>query len=57
VERGVILYSPFEGDVERGATAGVSIQSKVQPFVNAGTLKSSGIALRRFYLDHARVVP
>ena len=57
IERGVILYSPFEGDVERGATAGVSIQAKVQPFVNLDTLSSSGIALRRFYIDHSKVVP
>lgn len=57
VRNGVILYSPFEGDVERGATAGVSIQAKVQPFVNLETLESSGIALRRFYIDHSKVVP
>lgn len=57
IERGVILYSPFEGDVERGATAGVSIQAKVQPLVNRETLRASGIALRRFYLDHSKVVP
>lgn len=57
IAHGVILYSPFEGDVERGATAGVSIQAKVQPLVNLDTLRSSGIALRRFYLDHSKVVP
>ncbi|MBD8524832.1 hypothetical protein [Pseudomarimonas arenosa] len=57
IEHGVILYSPFEGDVERGATAGVSVQAKVQPFVNLSTLRSSGIILRQFYLDHSRAQP
>jgi hypothetical protein len=57
IAEGVILYSPFEGDVERGATAGLSVQAKVQPFVNLATLKSSGIRLRRFYLEHSRVLP
>lgn len=57
IAEGVILYSPFEGDVERGATAGLSVQAKVQPFVNLSTLKSSGIRLRPFYLEHSRVLP
>ncbi|HEX5755115.1 MAG TPA: hypothetical protein VFY12_02015, partial [Arenimonas sp.] len=57
VAEGVILYSPFEGDVERGATAGLSVQAKVQPYVNLQTLKSSGIRLRRFYVEHSRVLP
>ncbi len=54
IGNGVILYSPFEGDVERGATAGLSVQAKVQPFVNLTTLESSGIELRKFFLDHSR---
>jgi hypothetical protein len=55
IARRVILYSPFEGDVERGATAGLSIQAKVQPFVNRRTLDATGITLRSFFLDHSRV--
>jgi hypothetical protein len=55
IARRVILYSPFEGDVERGATAGLSIQAKVQPFVNRHTLDATGITLRSFFLDHSRV--
>jgi len=57
IDHRVILYSPFEGDVERGATAGLSIQAKVQPFVNRETLTASGIQLRAFFLDHSRVWP
>ena len=57
IARRVILYSPFEGDVERGATAGLSIQAKVQPFVNRRTLDATGITLRSFFIDHSRVWP
>lgn len=51
----VILYSPFEGDVERGATAGLSIEAKVLPFVNQHTLSASGVELKPFFLKVARV--
>lgn len=50
----VILYSPFEGDVERGATAGLAIEARVQPFVNMGTLEASGIELKPFFLRVAK---
>ncbi len=55
IANGVVLYSPFEGDVERGATAGLSVQAKVQPFLNLATLEASRIKLRPFFLDHSRV--
>lgn len=38
-----ILFSPFAGDVERGATAGIAITSRVMPFFNIATLKSARI--------------
>lgn len=51
----VILYSPFEGDVERGATAGISIEAKVQPYLNAATLQASGLELKPFFVKVAKV--
>lgn len=53
----VILYSPFEGDVERGATAGLSVQAKVQPYLNRQTLSSSQIELQAFFVEHSRTLP
>jgi hypothetical protein len=38
-----ILFSPFTGDVERGATAGIAITSRVKPFFNIATLKRAQI--------------
>jgi hypothetical protein len=57
IRQGVILYSPFEGDVERGALAGLSIEAKVLPLLNRRTLEASGIRLKPFFLKIAKVVP
>jgi hypothetical protein len=40
-----ILFSPFVGDVERGATAGISITSRVKPFFNVKTLQRAEIKI------------
>jgi hypothetical protein len=37
------MFSPFVGDVERGATAGIAITSRVKPFFNVKTLKRADI--------------
>ncbi len=50
----VIVYSPFEGDVERGAMAGLSIEAKVLPYVNLETLERSGVQLKPFFLKVAK---
>ena len=51
----VIVYSPFEGHVERGVTAGIAVEAKVQPFVNLSTLEASGVELKPFFLKVAKV--
>jgi hypothetical protein len=53
----VIVYSPFEGHVERGVAGGLSIEAKVQPYVNLGTLRASGVELKPFFLKVAKVHP
>jgi len=55
IDRHVIVYSPFEGDVERGAAAGMVIEAKVLPYVNLTTLEKSGIELGSFFLNVAKV--
>jgi len=52
---GVIVFSPFEGHVERGIHAGLSIEAKVRPYVNEASLRESGIALKPFFLRVAKV--
>jgi len=51
----VLVFSPFEGHVERGVHAGLSIEAKVQPYVNEAALARSGIVLKPFFLRVAKV--
>ncbi len=49
------LFSPFEGDVERGVMAGISVQASVRPYINVDTLKRSGVHIKPFYLKVAKL--
>lgn len=51
----VILFSPFEGDVEKGVLAGVSVQASVRPYLNKSTLAQTGVALKPFFLKVAKL--
>lgn len=57
IERRVLLVSPFEGHVERGALAGLSIEAKVQPYVNLATAKAAGVQFKPIFLKVAKVHP
>lgn len=57
IEHHAIVYSPFEGDVERGIPAGLSVEAKVQPYLNLKTLQAAGIELKPFFLQVAKVTP
>lgn len=54
IKLGVILFSPFEGDVEKGVLAGLSVQASVRPYINLKTLKETDIEIKPFYLRVAR---
>ena len=49
-QKRVLLFSPFEGDVERGVTTGFRVTDKVLPMVNMSSLKQSNIQLKAFFL-------
>ena len=51
-----ILFSPFDGHVERGMTAGISIQAKVQPLLNQGRAQAIDLKLKPFFLRVTKVV-
>jgi hypothetical protein len=52
-----ILFSPFEGHVERGMTAGISIQAKVQPLLNQSRAQALDLKLKPFFLRVSKVLP
>jgi hypothetical protein len=57
IDRGVVVYSPFEGHVERGVLAGLSIEAQVRPYLNSATLKASDISLKSFFLKVTKLYP
>ena len=54
INKGIIVFSPYSGDVERGATVGLSITSRVFPYFNSQTLKSSGIQINPILLEMSK---
>jgi hypothetical protein len=55
VQHRVIVYSPFEGHVERGVLGGLSVEAQVRPYINRATMESSQITLKSFFLQVAKV--
>jgi len=54
IRRKVIVFSPFEGDVEKGVLGGISVEATVRPLINMRTLAASGVAIKGFYLKVAK---
>ena len=51
-----ILFSSFDGHVERGMTAGISIQAKVQPLLNQSRAQAIDLKLKPFFLRVTKVL-
>ena len=49
-EKNIVVFSPFEEDVERGAHAGIMISDRVVPFVNMTAMRESNIRIKPFFL-------
>ncbi len=49
-ERNAIVFSPFEGDVEKGVPCGLSVTDIVQPYLNIKALISAQIQLKKFFM-------
>jgi len=45
-----IVFSPYEGDVEKGATGGIYITEKIVPYLNMTTLNAAKIRMKSFFL-------
>ncbi|MBF0192535.1 MAG: hypothetical protein HQL99_15565 [Magnetococcales bacterium] len=49
-----IVFSPFEGDVQKGVLAGMDISTQVKPALNLATLRKSGIRLNALFIKVAK---
>lgn len=54
IDKGIIIFSPYSGDVERGATVGLSITSRVFPYFNNKTLDASGVEINPILLNMSK---
>ena len=50
VNNGVVLFSPFKGDVEKGVLGGIHISDRVLPYINLTSMKTSGIHIKKFFM-------
>jgi hypothetical protein len=49
-----LVFSPFDGDVEAGAVAGIYVSDQILPYLNMAQAKLAGIRFKRFLLQVAR---
>jgi len=50
IEQSFIVFSPFEGDVEKGVTGGMYITERIVPYINVKTLLLAKINIKSFFL-------
>jgi hypothetical protein len=50
-----VLFSPFEGDVEKGVFSGLAVESSVRPLINQQALKNSKLAIKPFFLKVSKI--
>jgi hypothetical protein len=46
----IIVFSPFEGDVENGVLGGIHISDRLLPYINMSAMQSSKIQIKPFFL-------
>lgn len=49
-----LVFSPFSGDVERGATAGIYVTDHIRPYINVAQARQAQIAFKPFFLKVAQ---
>lgn len=55
IANNIMLFSPFEEDVRRGATAGISVEMRIKPYFNKATLEMSNIKINEIVLRSSRM--
>ncbi len=50
IDKGIILFSPFQGDVEKGVLGGLHITDRVLPYINKSTMNAAGINIKQFFM-------
>lgn len=53
-DRKIVVFSPFEGDVERGAHSGIVVEARVRPYINTAALRHADVRLKSFFVRVAK---
>ncbi|NQZ06846.1 MAG: hypothetical protein HRT35_06765 [Algicola sp.] len=54
IDKHVVVYSPFEGDVDKGVFGGLVIDTRIHPLINIDTMKASKLRIKSFFLKVAK---
>lgn len=52
--RQLVVFSPFEGDVERGVQSGIAVEARVRPYLNTNALRAAQVRLKSFFMKVAK---
>ena len=50
----MVVFSPFEGDVERGVQSGIAVEARVRPYLNTKALRDARVRLKPFFMKVAK---
>ena len=50
----MVVFSPFEGDVERGVQSGIAVEARVRPYLNIKALRTAKVRLKSFFMRVAK---
>jgi hypothetical protein len=50
----LVVFSPFEGDVERGVQSGLAVEARVRPYLNINALGAAQVRLKSFFMKVAK---
>jgi len=51
----LIVYSPFEGHVEKGVLGGLTAAAQVRPYLNMNTVRASQVRIKPFFIKVAKL--
>ncbi len=54
--RGALLFSPFNGDVEKGVMVGLDVRSKIRPYLNLPALDAAGLSCNAVLVRMSRTI-
>ena len=55
IQHQILIFSPFEGDIERGVMASIFVGAKIRPYFNLTTIKKAQVSLKPALLKVSKI--